>query len=227
MCKRESAAGIPPPSPGWQVSLQQIPIPWTGIAEECTVTSKLGYNGKRRMKFLGNESHESKKITNWIHDQIKQNFPRVVVLVRTGLYKCDNITWLITLSVITINGDHCILIRNTGNTYSEKNCGKWTGVTLLRGSGMPYVKIVYEVQVFSDESVLSKGRSFTGNPGTKAAVLPKGSSCTANSGTKEWIGAAASHCFLCPTLSLAYEQTLKDLKRSQGPKRGGEESGFG
>ena len=41
--------------------------PGTVIAEKCTVTSKLGYNGKGRMKFLGNESRKSKKekmITN-------------------------------------------------------------------------------------------------------------------------------------------------------------------
>ena len=37
----------------------------------------------------------------------------------------------------------------------------------------------------------------------------------------------ASHCFLHPTLSLASEQILKDLKRSQGHQRGGEESGSG
>ena len=36
----------------------------------------------------------------------------------------------------------------------------------------------------------------------------------------------ASRCFPHPTLSLASEQILKDLKRSQGPHRGGEESGF-
>ena len=42
-----------------------------------------------------------------------------------------------------------------------------------------------------------------------------------------WIGAVASRCFLHPTLSLASERTLKDLKRSQGHQRGGEESGFG
>ena len=41
------------------------------------------------------------------------------------------------------------------------------------------------------------------------------------------IGAVASRCFPHPTLSLASEQTLKDLKRYQGHKRGGEESGFG
>ena len=41
------------------------------------------------------------------------------------------------------------------------------------------------------------------------------------------ICAVASHCFLHPTLSLVSEQTLKDLKRSQGHQRGGEESGFG
>ena len=42
-----------------------------------------------------------------------------------------------------------------------------------------------------------------------------------------WIGAAASRCFPHSTLSLASEQTLKDLKRSQEHQRGGEESGFG
>ena len=38
----------------------------------------------------------------------------------------------------------------------------------------------------------------------------------------------ASRCFLPSTLSLslASEQTLKDLKRSQGHQRGGEETGF-
>ena len=33
------------------------------------------------------------------------------------------------------------------------------------------------------QSVVSKGRSFTGNSDTKAAVLPKGRYSTANSGT--------------------------------------------
>ena len=42
-----------------------------------------------------------------------------------------------------------------------------------------------------------------------------------------WIGVVASHCFLHPTLSVTSEQTLKDLKRSQGHQRVGEESGFG
>ena len=45
--------------------------------------------------------------------------------------------------------------------------------------------------------------------------------------TKDLIGAVASHCFPHPTLSLASEHTLKDLKRSQGHQLGGEESGFG
>ena len=45
--------------------------------------------------------------------------------------------------------------------------------------------------------------------------------------TRDLIGAVASHCFPHPTLSLASEQTLKDLKRSQGHQRGDEESGFG
>ena len=62
------------------------------------------------MKFLGNESRKIKKNDNInrIPDHIKQNFPHVVVLVRMGIHKCDNITRLITLSMITINGAHCI-----------------------------------------------------------------------------------------------------------------------
>ena len=63
------------------------------------------------MKFPGNESHKIKKNDNInrIHDHIKQNF-LLVVLVCMGLHKCDNITRLITLSMITINGDCCIYI---------------------------------------------------------------------------------------------------------------------
>ena len=66
--------------------------------------------------------------------------------------------------------------------------------------------------------VLSKGRSFPANSGAKVADLPKGMSSTANSVTKVEvlrIGALVSRCFPYPTLPLASEQTLKDLKRSQ------------
>ena len=45
--------------------------------------------------------------------------------------------------------------------------------------------------------------------------------------TRDWIDATAFRCFPHPTLSLASEQTLKDLEVSQGHQRGGEESGFG
>ena len=38
--------------------------------------------------------------------------------------------------------------------------------------------------------------------------------------TRDLIGSTASRCFPHPTLSLASEQTLKDLKRSQGHQRG-------
>ena len=41
------------------------------------------------------------------------------------------------------------------------------------------------------------------------------------------MGAVASYCFPHPTLSLASEKDLKDLKISQGLQRGGEQSGFG
>ena len=40
--------------------------------------------------------------------------------------------------------------------------------------------------------------------------------------TRDLIGAVASRCFPHPTLSLASEQTLKDLKRSQRHQRGEE-----
>ena len=45
--------------------------------------------------------------------------------------------------------------------------------------------------------------------------------------SRDLIGSVASRCFPHPTHSLASEQTLKDLKRSQRHQRGGEESGFG
>ena len=45
--------------------------------------------------------------------------------------------------------------------------------------------------------------------------------------TMDLIGTVASRCFPHPTLISASEQTLKDLKRSQGYQRRGEGSGFG
>ena len=42
--------------------------------------------------------------------------------------------------------------------------------------------------------------------------------------TRDCIGEVASRCFPHPNLSLASEKTLKDLKRSQGHQRGGEEN---
>ena len=66
-------------------------------------------------------------------------------------------------------------------------------------------------------SVLPKGRSFTANSGTKAAILPKGRCFTTNSETKVVVllginRCVTTHCFLYPTLSLASEHTLKDLR---------------
>ena len=74
---------------------------------------------------------------------------------------------------------------------------------------------------------LPKGRSFSVNAGTKAAVLPKVGLPPQNQETslqfyQGWIDAVASRCFSHP-LSLTSEQTLKDLKRSLGHQRGGEE----
>ena len=80
--------------------------------------------------------------------------------------------------------------------------------------------------------VLPKGRSFTTSAGTTAAVLPKTGLPLQTQEPRlqfylGWIGAVASCCFLHPILTSASLQTLKDLKRSQGHQRGGEESWFG
>ena len=95
-----------------------------------------------------------------------------------------------------------------------------------------YVKPSYEFTISNNHSVLPKGTSFAANAGTKVVVLSKGRSSIADSGTKVAVllginSAVASHCFPHPTLSLASEQTLKDLKISLSPQHGGEESGFG
>ena len=60
----------------------------------------------------------------------------------------------------------------------------------------------------------AKGNTSTENSGTKAAVLPGMIRC----GSFPLLSAS--------TLSLASEQTLKDLKRSQGHQRGSVENGF-
>ena len=71
--------------------------------------------------------------------------------------------------------------------------------------------------------ILPKGRSLTSNSGTMAAVLLKGRSCNENLGTQAAVSLGMDGCsfFPHPTLSLACEQTLKDLKRSQGHQLGG------
>ena len=62
---------------------------------------------------------------------------------------------------------------------------------------------------------------------------PKAGPFHLNSGTKVAVLLGMNRCgsipllFPRPILSLVSEQTFKDLKRAQGHKRGGEESGFG
>ena len=115
----------------------------------------------------------------------------------------------------------------------------------IHAARLPTAKLVY---YFGVESISSSSSSsspssssssvfypragfFTENSGTKPAVLLKGRSSIANSGTKVAVflrvkGAVASRCFPHPTLYLASELILKDLRRSQGHQLGGEESGF-
>ena len=61
----------------------------------------------------------------------------------------------------------------------------------------------------------AEGRSSTANSGTKATVLPV---------MNRYV---ASRCSPHPTLSLASQETLKDLKKRKGHQSGGEGSGFG
>ena len=81
------------------------------------------------------------------------------------------------------------------------------------------------------QSILPKGRFFTASTGTYAAVQPKAGLPPETQEPmlqfyQDEIGAVTSRCFPHPTLSLAPDHTLKDLKRSQGLQRGGEESEF-
>ena len=81
-------------------------------------------------------------------------------------------------------------------------------------------------------SVLTKGRSFTENAGTKVAVLSKGRRSTANSGSKVTVLLGLNRCGSLPLLSAPHSlfsiwTNIKRSKRSQGHQRGGEESGFG
>ena len=80
-------------------------------------------------------------------------------------------------------------------------------------------KSIFIIIIIIIISVLPVGRSFTANSGTYAAILPKGKSSISNSGTWVAVLPGMNRCgsfplLLHPTLSLASEQTLKDLKRS-------------
>ena len=78
----------------------------------------------------------------------------------------------------------------------------------LHGNGNIFISIKTGLSLQTEVAVLSKGRSSTANSGTKVAIL------------LGKVDVVASHCFLCPTLSLASKKILKDLERSQGPQHG-------
>ena len=73
----------------------------------------------------------------------------------------------------------------------------------------------------------AKDRSFIASAGTKVAVLPKAGLPPQTQEPRLQFYQGLNRSFQHPTLSLASEQILKDLKRCQGPQREGEESGFG
>ena len=102
----------------------------------------------------------------------------------------------------------------------------------MESSGIKMVRTFKIVLRNHHQVILPKDRSFTAKAGTKVAVLPKGRSSTADSGTKVAVLLGINRCGSFPLLSTPHslfssEQTLKDLKRSKGHQRGGEESGFG
>ena len=72
----------------------------------------------------------------------------------------------------------------------------------------------------------NKDRSFTASAGTQAAVLLKAGVPPRLQFYQELNRSGTFRYFSHPTLSLVSEQILKDLKRSQGHQRGGEESVF-
>ena len=119
-----------------------------------------------------------------------------------------------------------ILQEHWNNTSLTKK-----NVCLLLNESYPWYQwlIFWLHFILNHQSVLLKGRSFTANSGTKAAVLPKGRSSTANTGTKVAILLGMNRCGIFPLLSALHTlfSIWIDLKRSQGPHRGGEESVFG
>ena len=98
-----------------------------------------------------------------------------------------------------------------------------------------YYKITFESINSSSPEYSAQGQVLHCKLRIKAAVLLKGRSSTANSGTQVAVLLGMDRCgsflLLSPPLesglSLASEQILKALKRSQGHKRRGEECGFG
>ena len=87
----------------------------------------------------------------------------------------------------------------------------------------------YSLSIIYHKSIRPRAGLSLQNSGTKAAVLTKRRPSTANSGIKVAVLLGMNRCGSFPhlALSLASEQILKDLKRSQGYQCGGEESGFG
>ena len=90
---------------------------------------------------------------------------------------------------------------------------------------------VYTYISSSSSEYSAQGQVFHLNSGTKAAVLLKDRLSTANSGTKAAVLLGMDRCGSFPLLSAPHFlfniwTDIKNLKRSQGHQRGGEESGL-
>ena len=91
--------------------------------------------------------------------------------------------------------------------------------------------VLKNIKCHHQKNVLPRGMSFTANSGTNAAVLPKDRSSITNSGTKIAVLLGMNRCSNFPLLSAPHSLVsiwtdLQNLKRSQGPQPGGQESGF-
>ena len=98
------------------------------------------------------------------------------------------------------------------NVGNDQHDGYWVNLDL---------KLCRPIYMINIMSIMSKGRSFTANSGTKAAVLLKGRSSTANSETQAAVLQGIGGCGSFPLLSTPHSLFIiwTDLKRSDNIPR--------
>ena len=89
-------------------------------------------------------------------------------------------------------------------------------ITILTSSYIIYIYIKYIIRVFCPKAGSSLQAQEPGLQFCRRKVFHHKLRNQGCSFTRDWIGAVASRCFPHPTLSLASEQNLKDLKDPRG-----------